>query len=583
MSYLMAYLRRYRRLVLLAVVMAVINQVFSLLDPQVFRMIIDNYATRYNELESNEFARGVLLLLLLSIGVSMVSRIAKAFQDYYVNVVSQSVGTDLYADGIAHALALPFPVFEDQRSGETLQKLERAKQDSQILIASFVNTALLSFITLIFVTIYAFWVHWSIGVMLIVMFPLLGGFIALLSRKIKAVQDEIFARTANLAGATTESLRNIELIKSLGLEGQEVGRLNNVNTEILHLELRKVKTLRLLSFAQGTSINFMRSVILLLMLLLMYRGIVSLGEFMSLVFYSFFIFAPLGELGALIAKYQETRSSLEAYAAVRQQPAAEVPSDAVAVPAVSSITFEKVSFTHSGKEKPAVQNISFSIKEGKSIAFVGPSGAGKSTLVKLLLGLYEPQKGQIMVNDTSMSALDGDALRRMVGLVPQSIELFAGTIAENLRFVRPQATDDDLQQVLKQAQLGGLVRRAQDGLATIIGEGGMKLSGGERQRLAIARALLRHPEILIFDEATSSLDSATEAEITATIQDVVAQGQKFVTVMIAHRLSTIAHVDHILVLERGKVIEEGTHTELLHEKGLYYALWRQQQAENTSA
>lgn len=579
MTYLLQYLRRYRKLVALAVIMAIINQVFSLLDPQVFRLIIDRYATRYNQLAAGEFTRGVLLLLLLSIGVAMVSRIAKAFQDYYVNVVTQSVGTDLYADGIAHALALPFPVFEDQRSGETLRKLENAKRDSQDLITSLINTALISLITLVFVTIYSFWVHWLIGVTLLVMFPLLGGFIAILSRKIKATQDLIFAQTASLAGATTESLRNIELIKSLGLEGQEVGRLNEVNTAILRLELRKVKTLRLLSFAQGTAINFMRSVLMLLMLVLMHQGIVSLGQFMSLVFYSFFIFGPLGELGALIAKYQETRSSLESYTAVRAQPVAVKPKNAVLIPKVTSIAFKKVSFTHAGKESPAVHGISFTVHAGKSIAFVGPSGAGKSTLVKLLLGLYLPQKGEVSINDADITTVDGDALRRTVGLVPQSIELFAGTIAENLRFVRPAATDEELHAVLRQAQLDGLVTRAKAGLATVIGEGGMKLSGGERQRLAIARALLRQPEILIFDEATSSLDSATEAEITSTIQEVIRHGQRFVTVMIAHRLSTIAHADHILVLERGRVVEEGTHHSLLEAKGLYFALWRQQQAE----
>ena len=579
MKYLLQYLRRYRRLVVLAVIMAVINQVFSLLDPQVFRLIVDRYATRYTELGAAEFTHGVLVLLLLSIGIAMVSRIAKAFQDYYVNVVTQSVGTDLYADGIEHALSLPFNVFEDQRSGETLQKLEHAKLDSQQLIASLVNTALISFITLVFVTVYAFFVHWAIGVTLLVMFPLLGGFIALLSRRIKEVQDKIFAQTAQLAGATTESLRNIELIKSLGLESQEVERLNSVNSEILQLELRKVKTLRLLSFAQGTAINFMRSMLLLLMLVLMYRGAVSLGQFMSLVFYSFYIFSPLGELGALIAKYQETRSSLESYSAVRAQPVAVTPENAVVIPSVATIAFKNVSFTHAGKDTPAIRSVSFAVKEGDSIAFVGPSGAGKSTLVKLLLGLYEPQKGSVRVNDTDMRTIDGDALRQTVGLVPQAIELFAGTIAENLRFVRPNATDDELRTVLRSAQLLSLITRSKDGLDTRIGEGGMKLSGGERQRLAIARALLRRPEILIFDEATSSLDSATEAEITATIKDVVQGDKKFVTVMIAHRLSTIAHADHIVVLERGSVVEQGTHHALLTSKGLYYALWRQQQAE----
>ncbi len=226
----------------------------------------------------------------------------------------------------------------------------------------------------------------------------------------------------------------------------------------------------------------------------------------------------------------------------------------------------------------ALDNISFNVRNGETIAFVGPSGAGKSTLVKLLVGLYYPQQGTILYNGIREQDIDFDELRGQIGFVTQDTQLFSGTIKENLLFVNPAATDEDIQSVLYQASCNGLLSRAEKGLETMIGEGGLKLSGGEKQRISIARSLLRHPRLLIFDEATSALDSITEEEITTTIKNISAQRDQ-ITVLIAHRLSTIMHADRIYVLEKGRVAEMGTHSELLEEKGLYYAMWRQQIGE----
>ncbi len=310
MKLLLAYLRPYRGMIALALGLAVVNQVFSLLDPQIFRIIIDRYATDVSAIPRAEFFRGVGLLILAFIGVAMVSRIAKNFQDYYVNVVSQSVGANLYADGIAHSLRLPYRTFEDRQSGAVLQQLQKARTDSRDLIGQAVNTVFISSFTFLLVLAYAFVVHWTIGAGLLVLSPILGVLVSALGRRIKAVQARIFAETNALAGSTTESLRNIELIKSLGLETQEIDRLNRTNTRILGLELAKVKTVRLLMFAQGTAINFFRALLLAGMLALMYFKLITLGEFFSMMFYSFAIFSPLGELGTIITRWQETRASL---------------------------------------------------------------------------------------------------------------------------------------------------------------------------------------------------------------------------------------------------------------------------------
>ena len=578
MRLLLRYLERYRVLILLALFLAAINQIFSLLDPLIFRYVIDRYATKYDQYTTAQFIRGVSLLLAAAVGVAFVSRVAKNFQDYFVNVITQRLGAQLYSDGIRHSLALPYQVFEDQRSGETLGKLQKARSDSERFIASFVNVVFTTLVGVVFVVFYAFKVHWIIAPAFLLTIPLLGGLSSVLSRKIKTIQKVIVAETTALAGATTESLRNIELVKSLGLTDQEVNRLNATTAKILKLELKKVRYLRSLSFVQGTAVNFVRTTILFLMLFLIFRREISVGQFFALLIYSFFIFGPLQELGNVINVYRETEASLANLQTILDTPIDPKPSHPVAVQDLRLLEFQDVSFMHQSASTPALTGISFAARRGETIAFVGPSGAGKTTLVKLLVGLYNPRGGRILYNEVESTHIDLDAFRERIGLVTQDTQLFSGTIRENLLFVRPEATDEECLDVLRRAAAHGLLQRADRGLDTVIGEGGMKISGGEKQRLSIARALLRRPHLLVFDEATSALDSLTEEEISKTMRAVSATSD-VIAVVIAHRLSTVMHADRIYVLERGRIAEVGHHETLLETKGLYYAMWRQQVGE----
>jgi ATP-binding cassette subfamily B protein len=578
MNLLLRYLQNYWRLVLLALVLASVNQTFSLLDPLIFRHVIDDYATKYDRYTNGEFFRGVSLLLAAAVGVAFVSRVAKNFQDYFVNVVTQRLGAQLYSDGIRHSLSLPFQVFEDQRSGETLGKLQKVRSDTEKFIAAFVNVLFTTFVGVIFVVIYALNVHWSIAPAFLLTIPLLGGLSSLLSRRIKTLQKVIVAETTALAGSTTESLRNIELVKSLGLADQEVVRLNATTEKILKLELKKVRYIRSLSFVQGTCVNFVRTSILFLMLYLIFDRQITVGQFFSLLIYSFFIFGPLQELGNVINIYREAEASLATFEQILQMPLDLKPANPVTVNDLRVLEFDRVSFTHQTAAMPALSEISFGVDRGETVAFVGPSGAGKTTLVKLLVGLYQPKDGRILYNGVESTRLDLDRFRERIGLVTQDAQLFSGSIRENLLFVRPSATDEQCVSVLQHAAAESLLRRADRGLDTVIGEGGMKISGGEKQRLSIARALLRQPHLLVFDEATSALDSLTEEEISRTMREISATSD-VITVLIAHRLSTVMHADRIHVLERGRIVEVGHHDDLLELKGLYYAMWRQQVGE----
>jgi ATP-binding cassette subfamily B protein len=581
MRLLYTYLRRYWTLVVLALVLAAINQIFSLLDPLIFRHVIDQYATRYREYTTGQFFRGVSLLLAAAVGVAFVSRLAKNFQDYFVNVVTQRLGADLYSDGVRHSLELPYALFEDQRSGETLGKLQKVRSDVEKLIALAVNTLFTTLVGVGFVMVYAFTVHWLIAPVFLLTIPLLGILSSVLSKRIKKIQKVIVAETTSLAGSTTESLRNIELVKSLGLARQEIERLNSITGKILSLELRKVRSLRLLSFIQGTTVNALRTSILFLMLYLIYSRQITIGQFFSLFIYSFFIFSPLQELGTVINTFRETEASLDVFQAILETPVEARPASPLPLGELASLTFEDVSFTHQTAASPALTSVSFQAGRGETLAFVGPSGSGKTTLVKLLVGLYAPQQGRILYNGKPGTAIDLDALREQIGFVTQDTQLFSGSIRENLLFVNPTATDAECLEVLKRAACDSLLARADRGLDTVIGEGGVKVSGGEKQRLSIARALLRRPRLLVFDEATSSLDSLTEEEITETIREVASS--QVITILIAHRLSTVLHADTIHVLEHGRIVESGRHADLLERKGLYYAMWRQQVGERRTA
>ncbi|MEJ2506451.1 MAG: ABC transporter ATP-binding protein [Ignavibacteriaceae bacterium] len=547
MKLLISYLNNYWKLVVLALFLAAVNQVFSMLDPWIFRIVIDKYATKYDHYTTEQFIKGVLLLLAAAVGVAFVSRVAKNFQDYFVNVITQKLRTDV-----------------------------------EKLLSASVNTLFTTLVGIIFVTIYAISISWIIAPIFFAAIPILGIVSSVLGKKIKKIQKVIVSETTALAGSTTESLRNIELVKSLGLGNQEINRLNSTTDKILLLELKKVRYIRTLSFIQGTTVNFIRTSILFIMLYLIFTQQITVGEFFSLFIYSFFLFGPLQSLGDIINIYREAEVSLNNFDDLISKPVESKPDNPVALGEVRTLTFNGVEFRHQSANRHAINGISFEVTEGETVAFVGPSGAGKTTLVKLLVGLYTSQQGNIFFNNIPGNQIDFDELREKIGFVTQDTQLFSGTIKENLLFVNPDATDQDCIEVLQKAAATSLLGRADNGLDTKIGEGGIKVSGGEKQRLSIARALLRKPNLLVFDEATSALDSLTEEEISKTIKDISLR-KDLITIMIAHRLSTVMHADKIYVLEKGKIVESGKHEDLLEIKGLYYAMWRQQIGEREMA
>lgn len=578
MAILWKYLKPYRGLAALALLLAGVAQILALIDPVIFGKLIDEYATNPGLKTDSEKINGVLKLLGLAIGVAILSNITKAFQEYLTRLVVQKFGTDIFNDGLKQTLRLSYQEFGDQSSGATLSILQKVRTDTERFVNSFVNVLFSSIVGMGFLIWYAITKHWALIPVFLIGVLVLGSLTGLLSKQIKTTQRSINRETALLSGVITESLRNVELIKSLGLTFPEIRRLKEQTGRIFELEMFKVKRVRLLSFWQSTTLNLLKQSVLFTLLWLIFRNALSTGELISMQFISVSIFNPLQELGNIILAYRETEAGLNNFDQLMQKPIERNPESPIEVGPIDRLRFKDVVFRHKGANQNAIDGVSFEATLGDTIAFVGPSGSGKSTMVKLLVGLYRPVDGEIYYNNISTKDIRFNPMRRQIGFVTQDTHLFSGTIRENLLFVKPDATDADLLDALDKAACDHLLARSEKGLDTQIGEGGLKMSGGEKQRLSIARALVRHPRLLIFDEATSALDSITEEEITATVRSVSAMNEQ-ITILIAHRLSTIMHANTIFVLERGKIVEAGSHDVLVTQKGLYYAMWRQQIGE----
>ena len=469
MKLIWKYLKPHKKLILLSLLLAGGAQLLNLIDPVIFGKIIDQYASGKNNQPENQQIRGVLFWLLLALGIALLSKLLKALQDYFTRKAVARFGMNIFNDGLKQTLRLSFQEFEESRSGTTLSVLQKVKTDAERFINSFINVLFSSLVGVGFLIWYSINKNWLLIPVFFVGIILLGSLTGLLSKKIKTVQRSINRQTDAQAGVITESLRNIELVKSLGLTFPEIRRLNEQTRKIFDLEMFKAKRVSFLSFLQGNALNLLKQSILFILLWLIFRKVLSTGELIAMQFISTAIFVPLQDLGNMILLYREADASLRSFDRLMDKPMEKRPENPVEIGDLDSLRFNEVVFRHKTAQFNAIDGISFSIHTGQTIAFVGPSGSGKSTLVKLLVGLYIPVSGKIYFNDQFSTDIRYNPLRRQIGFVTQDTQLYAGTIKDNMLFVKPGATDEEITEALRKASATALIAKASHGIYTLLG------------------------------------------------------------------------------------------------------------------
>jgi len=476
-----------------------------------------------------------------------------------------------------HELSLRFHL--ERRTGGLSRVIERGTKAIELIIRLAVLNSVPTLIELVFMSlILAHYFGWNFVAIIFVTVVLYVWFTVKASEWRIAIRRELNDADTEANTHAVDSLLNYETVKYFGNEKHESRRFDRSMERYEDASIRTYTSLAALNI--GQTVIFTAS--LTLIMLLSARGVVqgkyTIGEFVMVNALMLQLYQPLYFMGMVYREIKQGLVDIEAmFALIDQEPDIVDEPDAKELAVASGdIRFENVSFAYE-KERGILKDVSFEVPPGKMVAIVGPSGAGKSTISRLLFRFYDVSAGRVTIDGQDIRTVSQDSLRRAIGMVPQDTVLFNDTIAYNIRYGWPEASDEEVREAARLAQIDGFIMKLPQGYDAMVGERGLKLSGGEKQRVAIARTILKGPPILMLDEATSALDSYTEKEIQGALESVALNRT---TLVIAHRLSTVVHADNIVVLDEGHVVEQGTHAELLAKRGLYAGLWeRQREAE----
>ncbi|MBI4054315.1 MAG: ABC transporter ATP-binding protein [Candidatus Doudnabacteria bacterium] len=584
--FLSQFWQKERGKIALIFLFVVCSQLFSLAEPFFFTRILDDFLRQIGNTARFPteivFFRQITTIVLIWIGVAFTARTFKNLQLYFVDTVADRIGIRIFEQALGHLLSLPMSFHASEKPGEIFRRLSKARDDITALFTVFFDKIFQNLFAITAVIAFIFWREWRLGLALVFYVPIFFGITYLFTKQIKRTQNDINQANEQLFGNALEAINNIELVKSFTAEEKELANVGHDNA-ISHQNLRK-KTVAFqkLGFWQGTIVNAARVTLLWFGSILAFRGVVSFGDVILFTMYSFTVYQPLYDLGNIYSKYHEGINAVERLQKLLAEKSWPVSAPGLLAPQKLSgeIEFRNVNFSYEPGGRKILSGLSFRLAPGKKLAIVGLSGAGKSSVVKLLLRFYEPQTGTILIDGRDVTTYDAVALRRRIGLVLQDNVMFNTTILENARYGNFAASENQVARAVGSAHLSTLIEKLPLRLHTLVGERGLKLSGGEKQRLAIARALVKQPDIFIFDEATSSLDSHSEEAIKLAINEI---SSGVSTIVIAHRFATVVDADEIILLRAGKIIERGTHQELLVLRSEYAKLYnlqtQRQQAE----
>jgi ATP-binding cassette, subfamily B, bacterial HlyB/CyaB len=559
---------QYRSTLFQIVLISLLIQIFGLVTPLFTQVILDKVVVQKSLPTLHAFSIGLVLFGLWRIGLTTV-------RQYLLDYFSNRMNLTLVSGFISHALMLPLQFFEDRQVGDIITRVQENNKVQMFLIRQAVSTWLDSTMAIVYLGL-MFYYNWRLTLLVIGLIPPIVILTLFATPFLRRISREVFSEAAEQNSLLVEMMTGIGTVKTAAAEREIRWRWEDRFTGLLNAQFGGQKLANGLQ-AVGGIINSLGSTALLWYgASLVIQDQLTIGQFVAFNMLIGNVISPVLSLVGLWDEFQEVLISVERLNDVFLAKPEETPGRPMLImpPVQGEVRFEDVTFRYDqGEDRNTLQNLSFTVQPGQTIAIVGRSGSGKSTLVRLLQGLYHPVKGRILIDGHDIRHVSPQSFRSQLGVVPQECFLFSGTILDNIRLYRPEFILEQVVEVAKLAEANSFIQELPLGYSTKVGERGSNLSGGQRQRVAIARALLGDPAILILDEATSSLDTESERRFQQNLARISRGRTAFI---IAHRLSTVRHADRILVLDKGVLTEQGTHEELVANRGLYYHLAQQQ-------